>query len=85
MESIIDQKGKAFKMESVIDQKGKAFKKMTNLKTLFIENGHCSKGLKYLPSSLIALKWEGCLSKSLSSSILSKASEITSFSNRINL
>ncbi|XP_039691085.1 disease resistance protein RUN1 [Medicago truncatula] len=59
-------------MESIIDQKGMAFKKMTRLKTLIIENGHCSKGLKYLPSSLKALKWEGCLSKSLSSSILSK-------------
>ncbi|AES76259.2 disease resistance protein (TIR-NBS-LRR class) [Medicago truncatula] len=68
-------------MESVIDKKGKAFKKMTRLKTLIIENGHCSKGLKYLRSSLKALKWEGCLSKSLSSSILSKASEIKSFSN----
>ncbi|RHN52357.1 putative TIR domain, P-loop containing nucleoside triphosphate hydrolase [Medicago truncatula] len=59
-------------MESVIDQKGKAFKKMTKLKTLIIENGHFSKGLKYLPSSLRVLKWKGCLSESLSSSILSK-------------
>jgi len=67
-------------MESIIDQNGKAFKKMTKLKTLIIENGHFSKAHKYLPSSLIALKWEGCLSKSLSSNILSKASEITSFS-----
>ncbi|XP_039683142.1 disease resistance protein RPV1 isoform X2 [Medicago truncatula] len=59
-------------MESVIDQKGKAFKKMTKLRTLIIENGHFSEGLKYLPSSLIVLKWKGCLSESLSSSILSK-------------
>ena len=62
-------------MEYVIDQKGKAFKTMTKLKTLIIENGHFSEGLKYLPSSLSVLKWKGCLSKSLSSSILSKASE----------
>ncbi|RHN52434.1 putative TIR domain, winged helix-turn-helix DNA-binding domain-containing protein [Medicago truncatula] len=59
-------------MESVIDEKGKAFKKMTKLKTLIIENGHCSKGLKYLPSSLSVLKWKGCLSKCLSSRILNK-------------
>jgi len=72
-------------MESVIDQKGKAFKKMTKLKTLIIENGHFSEGLKYLPNSLRVLKWKGCLSESLSSSILSKASEITSFSNCIYL
>ena len=72
-------------MESVIDQTGKAFKKMTKLKTLIIEDGHFSKGLKYLPSSLRVLKWNGCLSKSLSSSILSKASERTSFCNCIYL
>ena len=70
-------------MESVTNQKGKAFKNMTKLKTLIIENGHFSKGLKYLPSSLRVMKWRGCLSESLSSSILSKASDITSFSNCI--
>ncbi|XP_024641865.1 disease resistance protein RPV1 [Medicago truncatula] len=59
-------------MESVIDKKGKAFKKMTKLKTLIIENGLFSGGLKYLPSSLRVLKWKGCLSKCLSSSILNK-------------
>ncbi|XP_039691082.1 disease resistance protein RPV1 isoform X1 [Medicago truncatula] len=59
-------------MESVIDKKGKAFKKMTKLKTLIIENGHFSGGLKYLPSSLRVLKWKGCLSKCLSSNILNK-------------
>jgi hypothetical protein len=70
-------------MESVIEKKGKAFKKMTKLKTLIIENGHFSEGLEYLPSSLITLRWKGCLSESLSSSILSKASEITSLYNCI--
>jgi hypothetical protein len=71
--------------ESVIDMKGKAFKKMTRLKTLIIENGHFSKGLKSLPSSLRVLKLRRCLSESLLSSILSKASEITSFSYCIYL
>ncbi|XP_039683030.1 disease resistance protein RUN1 [Medicago truncatula] len=71
--------------ESVIDKKGKAFKKMTRLKTLIIENGHFSKGLNYLPSSLRVLKLRGCLSESLLSSSLSKASEITSFSYCIYL
>ncbi|RHN52354.1 putative TIR domain, P-loop containing nucleoside triphosphate hydrolase [Medicago truncatula] len=59
-------------MESVIDQKGKAFRKMTKLKTLIIEDGRFSKGLKYLPSSLRVLKWKGCLSESLSASFLNK-------------
>ncbi|XP_039682531.1 disease resistance protein RPV1 isoform X1 [Medicago truncatula] len=58
--------------EFVIDKKGKAFKKMTRLKTLIIENGHFSKGLKYLPSSLRVLKLHGCLSESLLSCSLSK-------------
>jgi len=71
--------------ESVIDKKGKAFKKMTRLKTLIIKNGHFSKGLKYLPSSLRVLKLFRCLSESLLSSSLSKASEITSFSYSIYL
>ncbi|KEH26858.1 disease resistance protein (TIR-NBS-LRR class) [Medicago truncatula] len=71
--------------ESVIDKKGKAFKKMTRLKTLIIENGHFSKGLNYLPSSLRVLKLRGCLSESLLSCSLSKASEITSFSYCIYL
>ncbi|AES76653.2 disease resistance protein (TIR-NBS-LRR class) [Medicago truncatula] len=66
-------------MESVIDQKGMAFKKMTKLKTLIIENGHFSNGLKYLPNSLRVLKWKGCLLESLSSSILSKAKSICFF------
>jgi len=65
-------------MESVIDKKGKAFKKMRKLKTVIIENGHFSGGLKHLPRSLSVLKWKGCSSESLSSSILNKASEITS-------
>jgi len=60
-------------------------KKMTKLKTLVIENGRFSNGLKYLPSSLIVLKWKGCLSESLSASILNKASEMISFSNCIYL
>nr|WIL60022.1 nodulation protein [Melilotus officinalis] len=60
---------------------GKAFKKMTKLKTLIIENGHFSKGPKYLPSSLRVLKWKGCTSESLSSNILNTASEIISFFN----
>jgi len=72
-------------MEPVIDQKGKAFKKMTNLKTLVIENGHFSKGLKYLRSSLRVLKWKGFTSESLSSCFSNKASEMISFSNCINL
>ena len=72
-------------MDPVIDWNGKAFKKMTNLKTLIIENGHFSEGLKYLPSSLRVLKWKGCLSGSLSASILNKASEMISFSNCIYL
>ncbi|XP_024642320.2 disease resistance protein RPP5 [Medicago truncatula] len=59
-------------MESVIDKKGKAFKKMTKLKTVIIENGHFSEGLKHLPRSLSVLKWKGCLSKCLSTSILNK-------------
>jgi len=68
-------------MDPVIDWNGKAFKKMTNLKTLIIENVSFSKGPKYLPSSLRVLKWNGCSSESLSSCIFSKASEIISFSN----
>ncbi|KEH20184.1 disease resistance protein (TIR-NBS-LRR class) [Medicago truncatula] len=59
-------------IESVIDKKGKAFKKMTKLKTVIFENGHFSGGLKHLPRSLSVLKWKGCLSKCLSSSILNK-------------
>jgi hypothetical protein len=64
--------------ENVIEWDGKAFKKMTNLKTLIIENGHFSKGPEYLPSSLTFLKWKGCPSKSLSF-FLNKASEVISF------
>jgi len=58
---------------------------MTKLKTLIIENGHFSKGPKYLPSSLRVLKWKGCTSESLSSSIFSKASKIITFRNCIYL
>ena len=72
-------------MEPVIDCNGKSFKKMTKLKTLIIENGHFSKGPKYLPSSLRVLKWKGCTSESLSSSIFSKASKIITFRNCIYL
>jgi len=53
-------------MEPVIDMNEKAFKKMTNLKTLFIQDGNFSKGPKYLPSSLVFCKWKGCPSKTLS-------------------
>jgi hypothetical protein len=35
-----------------------AFEKMKNLKTLIIENGHFSKGARYLLSSLRQLEWE---------------------------
>jgi len=70
-------------MDPVIDWNGKAFKKMTNLKTLIIENFSFSKGSKYLPRSLRVLKCHGCSSESLSSIICSKASEIMSFSNCI--
>ncbi|XP_024641875.1 probable WRKY transcription factor 19 [Medicago truncatula] len=44
----------------------KAFKKMKKLKTLIIEKGYFSKGLKYLPKSLIVLKWKGFTSEPLS-------------------
>ncbi|AES76172.1 putative TIR domain, P-loop containing nucleoside triphosphate hydrolase [Medicago truncatula] len=59
-------------METIIDWNGKPFRKMTNLKTLIIENGRFSKGPKHLPSSLRFLKWKGCPSKSLSSCISNK-------------
>ncbi|RHN52417.1 putative TIR domain, winged helix-turn-helix DNA-binding domain-containing protein [Medicago truncatula] len=59
-------------MENVIEWNGKAMKKMTNLKTLIIENGQFSRGPDYLPSSLRFCKWNGCPSKSLSSCILNK-------------
>jgi len=78
-------------MEPVIDMNEKAFKKMTNLKTLIIENDHYSKGPnfskgpKYLPSSLRVLKWKGFTSESLSSCFSNKASEIISFSNCVYL
>ena len=69
--------------EAIEDWNEKAFKKMKNLKTLIIENVHFSKGEMYLPSCLRVLKWKGCTSGSLSSSILYKACEIISFSNCI--
>ena len=72
-------------MEPVIDWNGKAFKKMSNLRTLIIKNGQFSKSPKYLPSTLRVLIWEGYHSKSLSSSFLNKASEISSFSNCVYL
>ncbi|KEH29794.1 NB-ARC domain protein [Medicago truncatula] len=62
-------------MDLVIDWNGKTFKKMTNLKTLIIENVSFSKGLKYLPRSLRVLKWNGCCSESLSSIICCKRFE----------
>ncbi|AES76184.1 putative TIR domain, winged helix-turn-helix DNA-binding domain-containing protein [Medicago truncatula] len=61
--------------EPVIDWNGKAFKKMKKLKTLVIENGHFSKGPKYLSSCLRVLKWKGYPSKSLSSCFLNKKFE----------
>jgi hypothetical protein len=67
--------------EAIVDCNAKAFKKMKNLKTLIIENGHFSKGARYLPSSLRQLEWEKCHSKFLSSSFLNKASRISSFYN----
>ncbi|RHN60432.1 putative leucine-rich repeat domain, L domain-containing protein [Medicago truncatula] len=59
----------------VIDWNGEALEKMTNLKTLIIENVSFSKGLKYLPSSLRVFKWNGCSSESLSSIICCKRFE----------
>ncbi|KEH29798.1 disease resistance protein RUN1 [Medicago truncatula] len=61
--------------DPVIDWNGKAFKKMTNLKTLIIENVSFSKDPKYLPSSLRVLKLNGCSTESLSSCICSKRFE----------
>ncbi|AES76181.2 putative TIR domain, winged helix-turn-helix DNA-binding domain-containing protein [Medicago truncatula] len=52
--------------EPVIDMNEKAFKKMTNLKTLIVEDDNFSKGPKYLPSSLRVLEWSGFTSESLS-------------------
>jgi hypothetical protein len=65
-------------MENLIEWDGKAFKKMTNLKTLIIENVQFSRGPDYLPRSLRFWKWKGCPLKSLSF-FLNKASEIISF------
>jgi hypothetical protein len=62
--------------EPVIDMNEKAFKKMTNLKTLIIENDYYSKGPKYLPSSLRVLEWSEFTSESLLC-FSNKASEIT--------
>ncbi|XP_039689130.1 disease resistance protein RUN1 isoform X3 [Medicago truncatula] len=62
-------------MDLVIDWNGKAFKKMTNLKTLIIENVSFSKDPKYLPCSLRVLKLNGCSSESLSSIIFCKRFE----------
>nr|WIL60026.1 nodulation protein [Melilotus officinalis] len=62
-------------MKNVIEWNGKAFKKMTNLKTLIIENGNFSRGPKYLPSSLRFWKWKGCVSNPLPSSISNKKFE----------
>jgi len=72
-------------MEPIIDVNKMAFKEMTKLKTLVIENGHLSKGLKYLPRSLSVLKWKGFTSKSLSSWFSNKVSEIISFCNCVHL
>jgi hypothetical protein len=60
--------------DAIIDWNGKAFKKMKKLKTLIIENCHFSKGAIYLRNSLRVLKWNGCPSESLPSSILNQAS-----------
>nr|AFK37338.1 unknown [Medicago truncatula] len=60
-------------MESDIDWNGNAFEKMTNLKTFITENGHHSKSLEYLPSSLRVMK--GCIPKSPSSSSSNKKFE----------
>ncbi|CAI8595102.1 unnamed protein product [Vicia faba] len=61
--------------ERIIDWNGEAFEKMIKLKTLIIENGHFSKGARYLPSSLRVLKWNSYHLESLSSMLLNKMFE----------
>ena len=71
-------------MEPLTNWNRKAFKKMTNLKTLIIENSRFSKGPKYLPSGLRKLEWKRFPSKSLSSCFSNKASEIISVCNCVH-
>jgi hypothetical protein len=66
------------KIKVVIHWNGNAFEKMKNLKTLIIEHGRFSKCPEYLPSTLRVLKWNGYRSKSPSSCVLNKVSEINS-------
>ncbi|CAK8532255.1 unnamed protein product [Lathyrus sativus] len=61
--------------ETIIDWNGEALKKMTKLKTLIIENGHFSKGARYLPCSLRVLKWNNYSLESLPSRFMNKKFE----------